>query len=108
MAPPAFALLLTPSLMALLGEPITFFAAMALVLVLSIGVDYAIFCAEAAGVRKSATLLAVCLASSTTLLSFGLLAFSGVFAVHTFGLTMLIGITLSVLLSPIGSLACRR
>ncbi len=108
MAPPVLALLLTPSLMALLGEPITFFATMALVLVLSIGVDYAIFCAEATGARKSATLLAVYLASSTTLLSFGLLAFSGVFAVHTFGLTMLIGITLSVLLSPIGGLACRR
>ncbi len=108
MAPPVAAMILTPALMALVGEPFTFFAAMALVLVLSIGVDYAIFCAEAWGARKSVTLLAVCLASTTTLLSFGLLAFSGVFAVHTFGLTMLVGISLSVLLSPLGGLACRR
>ncbi len=107
MAPPVAALLLTPALAALVGEPFTFFSAMALILVLSIGVDYAIFCAEARGPRKSVTLLAVCLASLTTLLSFGLLAFSQVFAVHTFGLTMLIGISLSVLLAPIGGLAWR-
>jgi len=107
MAPPVAALLLTPALLALMGEPFTFFSTMALVLVLSIGVDYAIFCAEATGPRKSVTLMAVCLASTTTLLSFGLLAFSQVFAVHTFGLTMLIGISLSVLLAPLGGLACR-
>ena len=108
MAPPTAALLLTPALMALVGVPFNFFVAMALVLVLSIGVDYSIFCAEAVGPRKSVTLMAVYLASSTTLLSFGLLAFSGVFAVHSFGLAMLIGISLSVLLAPPGGLACRR
>jgi predicted exporter len=45
-------------------------------------------------------MLAVCLAASSTILSFGLLALSGVFAVHAFGVTMLIGIALAFLLAP--------
>jgi len=37
----------------------------------------------------------------TTLLSFGLLTFSSVFAVHAFGLTMLLGILIAFLLAPL-------
>lgn len=100
MAPPVAAVILAPALLSLLGIPFTFFAAMALVLVLSIGVDYAVFCAEDTRGGDDATLVAVTLAALTTMLSFGLLAFSRVAAVHTFGMTMLVGIVLAFLAAP--------
>lgn len=100
MVPSITAVLLAPPLAALCGVAFTFFNAMALVLVLSIGVDYSVFCRESAGARKPVTMLAVCLAALSTILSFGLLALSRVFAVHAFGVTMLIGIAIAFLLAP--------
>jgi len=98
--PPLLAVLLAPALRALIGGAFSFFDAMALVLVLSIGVDYAVFCAETTKDRKAVTMLAVMLAACTALLSFGLLALSGVHAVQSFGSTMLLGIFLAFLLAP--------
>ena len=46
--------------------------AMGLVLVLSIGFDYAIFCRETTEAQKDVTMLGILLALVTTLLSFGL------------------------------------
>ena len=99
--PPLMAVLLAPALRALMGGAFSFFDAMALVLVLSIGVDYAVFCAETTPERKAVTMLAVVLAAGTALLSFGLLAVSGVHAVQSFGTTMLLGIFLAFLLAPL-------
>ena len=101
--PSLLAVLLTPAFRAVLGSAFTFFDAMALVLVLSIGIDYAVFIAETTQQRRSVTLLAVALAAATTLMSFGLLAMSGVVAVQAFGSTMLIGVLLAFLLAPIAS-----
>lgn len=101
MLPPLLAVLLAPALRALAGGSFTFFDAMGLVLVLSIGVDYTVFCAETSGARRPVTILAVGLAASTALMSFGLLALSGVAAVHAFGLTMLSGILLALLFAPL-------
>ncbi|MDR3439087.1 hypothetical protein [Telmatospirillum sp.] len=98
--PPLLAVALVPSLRALAGAPFTFFDAMALVLILSIGVDYAVFCAETTQERKAVTLLAVALAAATAVMSFGLLAFSRVQAVHSFGASMFLGILLAFLLAP--------
>lgn len=103
MLPPLAAVVLAPALVALTGQSITFFHTMALILVLAIGVDYAVFCAEAGAGRQPVTLLAVWLATLTTLLSFGLLAVSRAAAVHGFGLTMLFGITLAFLLAPLAA-----
>jgi predicted exporter len=100
MAPSVAALLLAPAIAALFDVRFTFFNAMALVLILSIGVDYSVFCRETSGERKAVTMLAVSLAALSTILSFGLLALSRVFAVHAFGTTMLIGIALAFLLAP--------
>jgi predicted exporter len=100
LAPSLAAVVLAPSLAALAGVSFTFFNAMALVLVLSIGVDYSVFCAETSGARKPVTALAIALAALSSLLSFGMLAFSKVFAVHAFGMTMLIGICLAFLFAP--------
>jgi predicted exporter len=87
----------------LIGQAFTFFHAMALVLLLSIANDYAIFSAESPAARRSVTLLAVWMAALTTLLSFGLLAVSRVPAVHNFGSTMLIGILLAFFAAPLAS-----
>jgi predicted exporter len=100
LAPSLAAVALTPPLAALAGITFTFFNAMALVLVLSVGVDYSVFCRETSGTRKPVTSLAIALAALSTILSFGMLALSRVFAVHAFGTTMLIGITLAFLFAP--------
>ena len=107
MLPAAVAVTLAPASLALAGQTYTFFHAMGQVILLAIGTDYAIFCAEARRDSIHATLLAVWLAAITSLLSFGLLAFSSVPAVHNFGCTMLIGITLSVAVAPLANRARR-
>ena len=103
MAPSVIAVSLTPAVLTLVGQLFTFFHAMALVLLLSITSDYAIFCAESPTARRRVTLLAVWMAALSTLLSFGLLAVSRVPAVHNFGSTMLIGILLAFFAAPIAS-----
>ena len=100
MLPSAAAAGLAAPLAALAGVTFTFFNAMALVLVLSIGVDYAIFCRETSRQHRPITLLAVALAALSTILSFGLLSLSQVFAVHAFGVTVLAGILVAFLLAP--------
>ena len=101
MLPPLLALVATPGLRALFGAGFSLFDAIGLVLILSIGVDYAVFLAETSRERRAVTMLAVALAALTALLSFGLLALSHVQAVRHFGATMSIGILLAVLLAPL-------
>lgn len=102
------AVVLTPTLLAMalalgifgyLKTPLTLFNLMGLMLVLGVGVNYAIFLREG-GVRAAATLAGVLLSAGTTLLSFGLLAFSSMPALSGFGLTLLVGVGLAVLLAP--------
>ena len=108
LAPSLAAVTLAPPLAALAGVTFTFFNAMALVLVLSVGVDYSVFCNETSGARKPVTTLAIALAALSTILSFGMLALSRVFAVHAFGITMLIGIFLAFLFAPAAGAAASR
>lgn len=82
-----------------LGTSLTVFNVMGFMLVLGVGVNYAIFLCEG-GVNEAATLAGVLLSAATTLLSFGLLAFSSMPALSGFGLTLLLGICVSVLLAP--------
>ena len=82
-----------------LGAPFTLFNLMGLMLVLGVGVNYAIFLREG-GVNAPATLAGVMLSAGTTLLSFGLLSFSSMPALSGFGLTLLSGIGMAVLLAP--------
>jgi predicted exporter len=60
-------------------------------LVLGIGIDYAIFLREGRSSPLS-SLIAVLVSAATALLSFGLLAFSQTPFIHSFGLTLAIGI----------------
>jgi predicted exporter len=82
------------------GVPLTLFSMMGLVLVLGVGVNYAIFLVEA-GDRAPAPFAGVLLSAATTILSFGLLSLSSMPALRQFGLVLLIGVSLSVLLAPI-------
>ena len=99
LAPALAAVAATPALLALAGLPFSFFAAMALVLLLSLATDYAVFCAEDRD-GDPVTLVSVWLAMASTLLSFGLLALSAVPAVRAFGATMLVGVALAFALAP--------
>lgn len=105
MTPPLIAMGLVPGVTSAVGEPFTFFHAIGLALILAIGVDYAIFCAEHDPGHQDVTMLSVWLVTLTTLLSFGLLGLSGVPAVRAFGVTMLIGISVAFLLAPLASRA---
>lgn len=98
---PIASVLITPALLGLYGMPFTFFHAIALILVLSIGFDYAIFCRETDLRYKSVTILGASLAMITTILSFGLLVFSDLFALKAFGSTLLLGTAVALLVSPL-------
>jgi predicted exporter len=100
MLPAVATIVLVPLAKAVCGERFTFFDAMALVLVLSIAVDYAVFCAEADATYKPVALLGVWMAMVSTVLSFGLLDRSQAAAVHALGSSMLLGVVLAFLLAP--------
>jgi predicted exporter len=101
MLPSIASVALAPALIALCGGTFTCFNALALVLVLAIGSDYAVFYRETSRAGKLVTMLGVCLAMLTTLLSFGLLGLSNVLGVQAFGSTMLVGILLAFLFAPL-------
>ncbi len=82
------------------GSAATLFNVMALLLVLGVGVNYSIFLIEGRA-RAGTTGIAVALSAATTMLSFGLLAFSGTPALAGFGATLLAGIAVTVLGAPL-------
>jgi len=84
-----------------LGEPFQLFSLLALMLLLGMGVDYGIFLLEHRGEEQGHAWLAVLLGAISTGLSFGLLALSATPALHTFGLTLLTGLTLVCVLAPL-------
>jgi predicted exporter len=79
---------------------VTLFTVLALMLVLGVGVNYAIFMIEGRS-RPGTTGIAVLLSAVTTILSFGLLAFSGMPALAAFGGTLLAGIVIAVCATPL-------
>ena len=94
---PLLAGLLTLAILTLLGKSISVFNILAQLLVLGIGMDFGIFLRESR--NSAAARLAITLSALTTTLSFGLLAFSETMVLHTFGLTLVIGISLSWLIA---------
>nr|WKF56951.1 hypothetical protein HUO10_001423 [Paraburkholderia busanensis] len=85
--------------------PLNLFNWLALMLVLGVGANYAVFLREGC-LRAEADLGAVwtgvLLSAATTLLSFGMLGMSAMPALKSFGATLALGILVSVLLAPIG------
>lgn len=99
-AVPALAAVLTLAILGLVGSPLSLFHALALILVFGIGIDYSLFFASAEQHGK-AVMMAVFMSACSTLLAFGLLAFSQTQAIHYFGLTLSLGIGFTFVLSPL-------
>lgn len=95
---PIFALSITVIVLSLIGISMTLFNTLALFLVVGIGIDYGLFFAESKHM-SSRVLMAILLSALTTMFSFGLLALSETVAIRAFGITMLIGISSSFILS---------
>lgn len=73
-----------------LNIPLSLFSVLPLILVLGLGVDYAILLNDEKSSSSAGN--SVFLAASSTLLAFGLLAFSSTPALHIFGLTLAIAL----------------
>jgi predicted exporter len=89
----------TLAILVQLEQGINLFHLMALILVLGIGLDMGIFLTETD--EAPHTWLAVSLSTVTSLLAFGLLAFSDTPVLHHFGLTVAIGLLLVWLFAPL-------
>ncbi|MDN5869329.1 MAG: MMPL family transporter [Nitrococcus sp.] len=98
--PPLLALAVTLGALGWLGVPLNVFSVVALILILGLGRDYAVFLREV-GARQRAPALAVLLSALTTVIGFGLLTFSRIPALHAFGLVTGIGILASWLVTPL-------
>ncbi|MBE8715876.1 MMPL family transporter [Cellvibrio polysaccharolyticus] len=105
--PPLLSSLITLALSGWFGWPVSVFNMMALLLVLGIGIDAALFMRESGG-RHYYTLVAIGISTVTTLLSFGLLSLSATAAIHSFGVTILIGISFCFILAPLAALSSRQ
>jgi predicted exporter len=92
--PSVAATLVTLGLFGWLGLPFNLFTLMALWLVLGLGIDYGIFLRHGRDHRSTA-ILSVTLSACTTLIAFGLLAFSATPFIRSIGATLLVAITLS-------------
>jgi predicted exporter len=88
--------------LALCGFNIGLLHVVALLLVLSMGVDYGVFLAETRDAPEAfaATVLSVLIACLSTVLAFGLLAMSASPALQAIGLTVGLGVLLSLVLAP--------
>ena len=105
--PPVVAALIALVVLVLSGEDYSVFATVGLILVLGIGIDYTLFFREGAE-NAQATALAVAMSAASTLLAFGLLAFSATPAVHTFGVTISVGISVALLIAPLARCGRKR
>ena len=98
--PTAVASVICVATLGVLNEPFQLFSLLALMLLLGMGVDYGIFLMEHQGDEQGHAWLAVVLGACSTTLSFGLLGLSATPALHSFGLTLLVGLTTVCMLAP--------
>ncbi|HUR39898.1 MAG TPA: hypothetical protein VM240_01910 [Verrucomicrobiae bacterium] len=94
--------MLTLATLGAAGVEANLFNVLALLLVLGMGVDYAVFMREGRGAR-STVIMAIVLAGLMTLLSFGLLALSTTPFIRSLGLTVVLGVTFTFLLALLAS-----
>ncbi len=100
--PSVLAAAVTISVLALLGRPLDLVAMAALLMVISMGVDYGVFLVDASesSEERTVALLSVFLAATTTVLGFGLLAISRHPLLSAIGITATVGMTACLLLAP--------
>lgn len=98
------------SLDGLIGTPLNVLHLIAMLLVLSMGVDFGIFVVEGRESPGEAarSLVSIATATTTTLLSFGLLALSPSPALRTLGITITVGLMLGAVLCPLGLVLLKR
>lgn len=97
--PPVFGGLAALGALGIAGVPLNVFAVFALMVLLGVSVDYAIFFAEEEDERDGAG-FSVLLSASTTAISFGLLAWSSSPALRGFGVVLAVGVVVAALLAP--------
>lgn len=85
--------------MALMGEPWQLFNVLALMLLLGVGIDYGIYLQEHENDPQA--WLAVVIGAASTWLSFGLLGLSQTPALRAFGVTLMLGLPMVLLLAPL-------
>jgi predicted exporter len=107
LVPSALASAVTLGVFGWLGVPVNLFTLLALWLVLGLGVDYGIFLRHGHTALPTAV-LSVTLSATTTLLAFGLLAFSATPFIRSIGLTLLCAISLSWLFAVVSCLTFAR
>ena len=101
--PSLLAAAVTVSILTFAGLGLDLVSLTALLVVVSVGVDYGVFLVDAdmAGeADRSAALLSIVVACASTVLGFGLLSLSSYPALHVIGLTAVIGVVASFLLAP--------
>ncbi|WP_240732355.1 MULTISPECIES: MMPL family transporter [Dyella] len=106
LAPSVLGMGLSLSALGYLGQPLTLFHWMALMLVLGVGANYAVFLREGephVRHRPGASFAGVLLSALTAWLSFGLLSLSTLPALQHFGITLLLGIGFTVICVPIAT-----
>lgn len=103
--PVVFAVGITFAAYGYAGIPLNLFHWLALMLVLGVGANYAVFLREGC-TRRHADIggvwVGVLLSAATTLLSFGLLGTSTMPVLRSFGMTLAMGIIIAVVLAPLG------
>ena len=99
--PVALALVLTAAALLLMGERLTVFHLIAMLLVMGIGLNYSLFFdrPEENAIDRRRTLFALLVTCATTLLAFGTLAWSANPVLHAIGLTVTIGAAAALLAS---------
>jgi predicted exporter len=106
--PAVLAAAATLALLGATGVQTNLLHVLALLLVLSMGTDYGIFLVESAPSGTwGTTLMSLVTSSATTVMAFGLLAFSTTPALRAIGLTTGVGILFSLMLAPLALVLTR-
>ncbi len=98
-AVPLSATILTLTVLSVFNLEIGLFHIFGLFLVLGLGMDYGIFLAGSSN-ECSRSFIAILLSALTSCLSFGLLSLSSIPMIHAFGITILLGSLLNLLIVP--------
>lgn len=109
--PSLLAAAVTVSILTFAGLGLDLVSLTALLVVVSVGVDYGVFLvdADSAGeIDRSAALLSIVVACASTVLGFGLLSVSNYPALHIIGFTALVGVITSFLLAPVALMLTAR
>jgi len=105
LAPLAAAVLVTAGVLVIIGFQLSIFHLVGLLLVVAVGSNYSLFFDQQApsGAARSRTIVSLLFANVTTLIGFGLLAFSKVPVLHDIGLTVGMGAILALAFSAVMS-----